>query len=625
MSRFFDPVIQALDNAGVALEGAKLNFYENGTTTRKDTFSDPSMTTANANPVIADAAGRFGNIYLAEGFYTVSLTTVNDANLWGRDNVSAAASSATTSLVVATISDMTALSSTALSDNKSITVLGYNSIGDGGGGAFYWDASSTETTNLGTIIALDGGGTGRFKRIYSEPVDIKWFGATGDGSTNDTAAIQSALDTEKLVFFSEPEVSYKVTTLNPIDDQKIYGPGRDVVCLVGDDTSDTIVCGDGTGTIRNIGIFGLTVSNNNARSIYVNVSPDLHIENCSLSSTGDDCLELFQSERSTVKGSRILCSGAFNAFKALDNCNALLFSGNIVTGGELGRAVLVGQSQGVGIKNNTIEASLDGIWIASSSLTGDGNCNGVDISNNYIEQCSTPFVVAQEFSAFGVKIQNNFVSNGSQTVISTRVSTVSHGRMNGAQITDNAFYVSGDGSEDLLHIYLPVATGDVENVEFARNYVSGTVSNTYQLFGAFSTNNEVLNGLGANNRYDFALGNFIGKRYFVSPTITANVGLASTEWLSLGDAEFGGEIDAVEIINASGTLTGCDVAFGSSVDFQENVASVDASTITLTNGRGSLTVVLSGVDRRVGGYNRFIASAGSGTGTFRLRVTYRAN
>ena len=56
-------------------------------------------------------------------------------------------------------------------------VLGYYTPGDGGGGEFYWNATSAEMANNGTIF---GTGTGRWKRLYNEPVNVKWFGAKGN-------------------------------------------------------------------------------------------------------------------------------------------------------------------------------------------------------------------------------------------------------------------------------------------------------------------------------------------------------------------------------------------------------------------------------------------------------------
>lgn len=97
-----------------------------------------------------------------------------------------------------TVAEMTALTKEKLSDNTSAILGGYTTQGDGGGGAFYWDSTSADTANSGTIFASDEGGVGRWIRIHNGVLDVRWFGAKvdwdGATGTDDTLAIQAAVD-----------------------------------------------------------------------------------------------------------------------------------------------------------------------------------------------------------------------------------------------------------------------------------------------------------------------------------------------------------------------------------------------------------------------------------------------
>jgi hypothetical protein len=64
---------------------------------------------------------------------------------------------------------------------QSIIVDRYSSNGDGGGGTFVWNPTDVRADNGGTIFAVLGVSQGRWNRVYSGPLNIRWFGAKGDG------------------------------------------------------------------------------------------------------------------------------------------------------------------------------------------------------------------------------------------------------------------------------------------------------------------------------------------------------------------------------------------------------------------------------------------------------------
>lgn len=79
-----------------------------------------------------------------------------------------------------------------LSDGFTVNVSGRVSPEDGGGGLFRYVAASVVAENSATVIEPDEG-VGRWERIYSTPVDVRWFGAVGDGSTSNDTAFADAI------------------------------------------------------------------------------------------------------------------------------------------------------------------------------------------------------------------------------------------------------------------------------------------------------------------------------------------------------------------------------------------------------------------------------------------------
>ena len=88
MSNLFHlPRAEVQDASGGVGAGYKLEFFKTGTSTNLDTFSDDALSSANANPVVADSAGRFGAIFLKDEAYKVTLSTDLDVQVWSADPV----------------------------------------------------------------------------------------------------------------------------------------------------------------------------------------------------------------------------------------------------------------------------------------------------------------------------------------------------------------------------------------------------------------------------------------------------------------------------------------------------------------------------------------------------------
>src|SRR5579871_1823058 len=76
-----------------------------------------------------------------------------------------------------------------------VLVLGYYAPGDGGGGIFVWNSTSMAPPDGGMIFVSNNSPTGRWLRDVDEGyVSVKWFGAKGDGVSNDGPFIQNAIN-----------------------------------------------------------------------------------------------------------------------------------------------------------------------------------------------------------------------------------------------------------------------------------------------------------------------------------------------------------------------------------------------------------------------------------------------
>jgi hypothetical protein len=85
---------QFLTDAGLPAAGHWLYTYESGTTTPKTTYTNQAGSSANANPIVLDAAGRC-LLWLGTGEYTFVLKTAAGVTIWTRDDVGGVAEATT--------------------------------------------------------------------------------------------------------------------------------------------------------------------------------------------------------------------------------------------------------------------------------------------------------------------------------------------------------------------------------------------------------------------------------------------------------------------------------------------------------------------------------------------------
>jgi len=418
-------------------------------------------------------------------------------------------------------------------------------------------------------------------------VSVKDFGAIGNGVVNDTAAIQAALDSAKAVYF--PEGTYLVTTINPKDEAHLIGAGKYASTINGQ-----IVCGDGTGAIREIELSHLKVTGS-SYSVTFDVCPDFRIFDCNI--TRGVLVKL--SVRGAILNSDITNSGAGNwAIKTQDYCNGLVIRDNVLSGGTVGGAVNVrGPLTGGTITGNVIESSLHGIWVASEAIVtaGDaGACTGVIIDGNYIEQCSTPFYIAKVFTGTGFRISNNYIGNSSTSVIATRTACYSFSRLRNSTVTNNDADLLNN-VENFIDVEIKSGAIDFDQNIVANNRYDNTPPTVFNISGAGSATASLLRTMGGTNYIDLLANisiqskNYPGHssteaRVYTSREFKANETVNSLAWLLGTGLALGGTITNVEVVEVVGALTGCRLRIGDTSINNRVVDVADLSALTYTNG-----------------------------------------
>lgn len=82
MRRYFSGRVQILDSLGDPVPGAKLEFFEAGTSNLEDTFTDFDLTTANTNPIICDSGGWCTVFMTPNVFYDYTAKDADDVLLY---------------------------------------------------------------------------------------------------------------------------------------------------------------------------------------------------------------------------------------------------------------------------------------------------------------------------------------------------------------------------------------------------------------------------------------------------------------------------------------------------------------------------------------------------------------
>jgi hypothetical protein len=203
----------ALDGDGFPIPNAKVYFYLNLTTTLAPVYADEALTTPLANPVEANSSGRFPAVWAdGDALYSASVeapygpagvpfTYDNLSASLGADILIAGAAETAANEAAQSLADIEAAIQAA-QDADGVAAVAGAIAGQAAAEAVVAGKANTDLSNvLSTILGAATISSASLTYAQSlvdvalgSGVRVEWFGAVGDSVTDDTAAIQAAID-----------------------------------------------------------------------------------------------------------------------------------------------------------------------------------------------------------------------------------------------------------------------------------------------------------------------------------------------------------------------------------------------------------------------------------------------
>lgn len=240
------------DASGIPLASGTITVYENLTTTLASIYSDEALTVAQSNPYTLDAYGRVVGDVKFEGKKTLLIKDSAGATVRTVDNVSTIADPGNNVKNFALLAD--AVASEGLTNGDAVNIA-ERTAGNAGGAV--WDVvlSSTVTENTYNIVQCTGVSTLSLVLRVDGPINIRQWGAQGDGSNDDTGAIQNCIDYVNnvgsgIILF--PAGTYNYTALTGKPGVRLIGESRQTTIL-----DKTSASGDALTAAADLNRFGI--------------------------------------------------------------------------------------------------------------------------------------------------------------------------------------------------------------------------------------------------------------------------------------------------------------------------------------------------------------------------------
>ena len=204
---------QLFDSNGTPLSGGLIYTYDAGTSTPLTTYTSSLGTVANSNPIVLNSSGRTtSEIWLIEGNdYKFILRNSSGVLIGTYDNIPGINDPSATNAAIATaVAGVYSNFANTADVAKGDALVGFKQS----------NSSGVLTGAIGSTV----------HKKLQEFVSVKDFGAKGDGVTDDTVAIQAAIDAASAIDFGDESNTYLISATLNLDagNKWIHGTGATI-------------------------------------------------------------------------------------------------------------------------------------------------------------------------------------------------------------------------------------------------------------------------------------------------------------------------------------------------------------------------------------------------------------
>lgn len=265
--------------------------------------------------------------------------------------------------------------------NKAIVTLGYYAVNDGGQAEYYGvtGASAGTYVDNGTTVIVPtygSGSNGSAAWIYVNKgvINVRQFGARGNGSTDDTTAFTAAVNYGSSVYV--PDGTFMLNALNIPSNTKFFGAGSARTTIKGANSTAVPIFINGSAPITGVIIsdicfLGTVLADGFAEQVHLMRAYNVNgftVQNCSFLGPRGDGIYLGTGNSSLKHNYNVLIQG--NLFDGLNNDNR--------------NAISVIDCTDLIIDNNTfLNFTRNGTQVIASAITATspGPLTGITLSS----------------------------------------------------------------------------------------------------------------------------------------------------------------------------------------------------------------------------------------------------